>query len=76
MNKMVRKTVISTCGILKTFQNMKRMQRKIAQMNSDKCSESVLIQSHEGNAVFHWIMLVCSVIRCGVVPNPKAQKQF
>lgn len=71
---MVKKTVISTCGILKTFQNMNRIRRNIAQVNSDKCSESVLAHLHEGNTVFTRTILVCIVIRCGVVPNPKTQK--
>jgi hypothetical protein len=70
----MRKTVISTCGILKTFQNTNRIQRNIAQMNSDKCSESVLAQLHEGNTVFTRTILVCILIRCDMVPNPKTQK--
>jgi len=71
MTIMVRKTVISTCGILKTFQNMNRIQ---IQVNSDKYSESVLAQLHEGNSVFTRTILVRIVIRCDVVPSPKTQK--
>jgi hypothetical protein len=71
---MVRKTVILTCEILKTFQNTNRIQRNIAQVNSDKCSESVLAQLHEGNTVFTRTILECIVIRCGMGPNPKTQK--
>jgi hypothetical protein len=74
MNTVVRKTVISTCGILKTFQNMNRIQRNIAQVNSDKYSESVLAQLYEGNTVFTRTILVCILIRCGMVPSPKTQK--
>ena len=74
MNIMVKKTVISTCGVLKTFQNTNRLQRNITQVNSDKCSESFLAQLHEGNTVFTRTILVCIVIRCGMVPNPKTQK--
>ena len=76
MNILVRKTVILTCGIMKTFQNMNRIQRYIAQVNSNNCSESVLAQSHERNAVFTWTILVGIVIRFGMVPNPKTQKKF
>lgn len=71
MNIVVRKTVILTCGILKTFQSTNRIQRNIAQVNSDKYSESVLTWLHEGNSVFTRTILVCIVIRCGMVPNPK-----
>ena len=63
--------MISTCGILKTFQNMNRIQ---IQVNSDKYSESVLAQLHEGNSVFTRTILVRIVIRCDVVPSPKTQK--
>ena len=66
--------MISTCGILKTFQNMNRIQRNIAQVSYDKYSESVLAQLHEGNTVFTRTILVCVLIRCGMVSNTKTQK--
>lgn len=70
----MRKTVILTHGILKTFQNTNRIPGNIVQVNSDKCSESVLAQLHEGNTVFTRTILACILIRCGMVPNPKTQK--